>query len=45
MPKDFDIKNNMPKLIEYLKAYPEKKITKDLFEFAFDPIAKDFGLV
>lgn len=45
MPKDFDIKNNMPKLIEYVKANPEKKITKELFKFAFDPIAKDFGLV
>lgn len=45
MPKDFDIKNKMPKLIEYVKANPDKEITKDMFEYAFDPIAKDFGLV
>ena len=45
MPKDFDIKNKIPKLIEYVKANPDKEITKDMFEYAFDPIAKDFGLV
>jgi hypothetical protein len=45
MPKDFDIKNKMPQLIEYVKANPDKEITKEIFEYAFDPIAKDFGLV
>ena len=45
MPKDFDIKNKMPQLIEYVKANPDKEITKEMFEYAFDPIAKDFGLV
>ncbi len=45
MPKDFDIKNKMPKLIEYVKANSDKEITKEMFEYAFDPIAKDFGLV